>query len=48
MNYGQVFYEVDRSARGKAPVVLAGHGGGTVHNIEDIVKKIEEAYRCRS
>ena len=48
MNYGQVFYEVDRSARGKAPVVLAGHGGGAVHNIEDVVKKIEEAYRCRS
>ena len=48
MNYGQVFYEVDRAARGKAPVVLAGHGGGTVHKIEDIAKKIEEAYRCRS
>jgi 2-oxoglutarate ferredoxin oxidoreductase subunit alpha len=48
MNYGQVFFEVDRSARGRAPVVLAGHGGGTVHNIDDIVKKIEEAYRCRS
>jgi 2-oxoglutarate ferredoxin oxidoreductase subunit alpha len=48
MNYGQVFYEADRSARGKAPVVLAGHGGGTVHNIEDIVKKIEEAHQCRS
>jgi 2-oxoglutarate ferredoxin oxidoreductase subunit alpha len=48
MNYGQVFYEVDRCARGKAPVVLAGHGGGTVHNIEDIVNKIEEAHQCRS
>ena len=48
MNYGQVFYEADRAARGKAPVVLAGHGGGTVHNIEDIVKKIEEAHQCRS
>jgi 2-oxoglutarate ferredoxin oxidoreductase subunit alpha len=48
MNYGQVFYEVDRAARGKAPVVLAGHGGGTVHNVEDIVTKIEEAHRCRS
>ncbi len=48
MNYGQVFYEVDRAARGRAPVVLAGHGGGTVHNIEDIANKIEEAYRCRS
>jgi len=48
MNYGQMFYEVDRSARGKAPVLLAGHGGGTVHKIEEIVKIIEEAYRCRS
>jgi 2-oxoglutarate ferredoxin oxidoreductase subunit alpha len=48
MNYGQVFLEADRAARGKAPVILAGHGGGTVHNIDDIVTKIEEAYRCRS
>lgn len=48
MNYGQIFYEVERSARGKAPVVLAGHGGGTVHEIEAIVKKIEEAHRCLS
>jgi 2-oxoglutarate ferredoxin oxidoreductase subunit alpha len=48
MNYGQVFLEADRAARGRAPVVLAGHGGGTVHNIDDIIAKIEEAYRCRS
>ncbi len=48
MNYGQVFFEVDRCARGKAPVILAGHGGGTVHGIEDVAEKIEEAYRCRS
>lgn len=48
MNYGQIFYEVERAARGKAPVVLAGHGGGTVHEIGEIVKKIEEAYRCLS
>jgi 2-oxoglutarate ferredoxin oxidoreductase subunit alpha len=48
MNYGQVFLEVDRSARGRAPVVLAGHGGGTVHNIDDVVAKIEEAHQCRS
>jgi 2-oxoglutarate ferredoxin oxidoreductase subunit alpha len=48
MNYGQVFYEVDRAAHGQAPVLLAGHGGGTVHNIDDIVTKIEEAHRCRS
>ena len=48
MNYGQVFYEVDRCARGRAPVVLAGHGGGTVHNVEAIVEKIREAHKCRS
>ena len=48
MNYGQVFYEVDRCARGRAPVVLAGHGGGTVHNIDDIIAKIKEASQCRS
>jgi len=47
MNYGQIFYEVDRAARGKAPVLLAGHGGGTVHNIEDITKIIVEASKCR-
>ena len=48
MNYGQIFYEVDRCARGKVPVILAGHGGGTVHNIEDIAQKILEACQCRS
>jgi 2-oxoglutarate ferredoxin oxidoreductase subunit alpha len=48
MNYGQVFYEVDRTARGKAPVFLAGHGGGTVHNTEDITRIIVEASKCRS
>jgi 2-oxoglutarate ferredoxin oxidoreductase subunit alpha len=48
MNYGQMFFEVERSARGKAPVLLAGHGGGTVHNIDDLAKKIVEAAQCRS
>ena len=48
LNYGQVFFEVDRCARGKAPVLLAGHGGGAVHRVEDIAEKIVEAYRCRS
>jgi 2-oxoglutarate ferredoxin oxidoreductase subunit alpha len=48
MNYGQVFLEADRSARGKAPVILAGHGGGTVHSTEAIVEKIVEAQKCRS
>jgi 2-oxoglutarate ferredoxin oxidoreductase subunit alpha len=48
MNYGQVFYEVERCAQGKVPVLLAGHGGGTVHNPEDIAKKIVEAAKCLS
>jgi 2-oxoglutarate ferredoxin oxidoreductase subunit alpha len=48
LNYGQVFFEVDRCARGKVPVLLAGHGGGAVHRVEAIVEKIMEAYRCRS
>jgi len=48
MNYGQVYYELDRCAKGKVPVLLAGHGGGTVHNPEDIAEKIVEAYKCLS
>jgi 2-oxoglutarate ferredoxin oxidoreductase subunit alpha len=48
MNYGQMVLEVERAARGRAPVLLAGHGGGTVHNIEDITQKIVEAQKCRS
>ena len=48
MNYGQVYYEVDRCAQGKVPVLLAGHGGGTVHNTESIAEKIVEAYKCLS
>jgi len=48
MNYGQLFFEVERCAHGKAPVLLAGHGGGTVHNAEDIAAKIMEAHKCRS
>ena len=47
LNYGQVFYEMERCAKGKTPVLLAGHGGGTVHRSEDILAKIEEAYSCR-
>jgi len=48
MNYGQMVLEVERAARGRAPVILAGHGGGTVHNTEDIIQKIVEAQKCRS
>jgi len=47
INYGQMFYEVERCAAGKAPVLLAPHGGGTVHSPEQILEKIMEARACR-
>jgi 2-oxoglutarate ferredoxin oxidoreductase subunit alpha len=45
MNYGQVFYEVERVVAGKARTVLVDHGGGTVHNPEDVLKAIQEVAR---
>lgn len=48
MNYGQVYLELDRCAQGKVPVLLAGHGGGTVHDSEDIANIILEANKCLS
>ena len=45
MNYGQMFYEVERCAAGKAQTVLVDHGGGTVHNPEDVFKAIQEVAR---
>ena len=43
MNYGQMYYEVERCACGKTRVSLVPHGGGWVHNPEDIYKAIKEA-----
>jgi 2-oxoglutarate ferredoxin oxidoreductase subunit alpha len=43
MNYGQVVLEVERCACGKCPSVLIPHGGGTVHNPDDIYKAIVQA-----
>jgi 2-oxoglutarate ferredoxin oxidoreductase subunit alpha len=45
MNYGQMFYEVERCVAGKARTVLVDHGGGTVHNPEDVLKAIREVAR---
>jgi 2-oxoglutarate ferredoxin oxidoreductase subunit alpha len=45
MNYGQLFYEVERCACGKTKVSLVPHGGGWVHNPEDIYKAIKEAVK---
>jgi len=42
MNYGQIVYEVERCAAGEARTVLMPHGGGTVHDPEDILKVISE------
>jgi 2-oxoglutarate ferredoxin oxidoreductase subunit alpha len=43
MNYGQMVYEVERCAGGQARTVLLGHGGGTVHEPEEILQAIREA-----
>jgi 2-oxoglutarate ferredoxin oxidoreductase subunit alpha len=43
MNYGQMVYEVERCAGGQARTLLLGHGGGTVHEPEEILKAIREA-----
>jgi len=45
LNYGQVFYEMDRCAHGKCRTYLCGHAGGTVHNPEDIYQTIKEAIK---
>jgi 2-oxoglutarate ferredoxin oxidoreductase subunit alpha len=43
MNMGQIFFEVQRCAKGDAKVLLAGHGGGTVHEPEEIYEVITQA-----
>ncbi len=45
LNYGQMCYEVERCAAGQAPVVLVPHGGGEVHNPEDILEAIRGVAR---
>jgi len=43
MNYGQMVLEVERCAAGKCKTVLVPHGGGTVHDPENIYIAIQEA-----
>jgi 2-oxoglutarate ferredoxin oxidoreductase subunit alpha len=45
MNYGQMVLEVERAAKGHAEVYLVPHGGGWVHDPEDIYKVIKEAVK---
>jgi len=44
LNYGQLFYEVERCAGGKARSYLVPHGGGSVHKPEVIFEAIREAF----
>jgi 2-oxoglutarate ferredoxin oxidoreductase subunit alpha len=43
LNYGQMFYELQRVVEGRAKSYLVPHGGGTVHQPEVIYQKIKEA-----
>jgi 2-oxoglutarate ferredoxin oxidoreductase subunit alpha len=43
LNYGQMFFEMQRVIEGKAKSYLLPHGGGTVHEPEVIYRKIREA-----
>jgi 2-oxoglutarate ferredoxin oxidoreductase subunit alpha len=45
MNYGQMFYEVERCVAERARTLLVPHGGGTVHEPEAILAAIREAVR---
>ena len=45
INYGQMVLEVERCAAGKAEAILVPHGGGWVHDPEDIYKAIKEAVK---
>lgn len=43
INYGQIVFEVERCAGGKARTILVPHMGGDVHSPETILKAIREA-----
>jgi len=43
INYGQIVLEVERCAAGQARTVAVSHGGGGVHDPEDICRAILEA-----
>jgi len=45
LNYGQIYYEVERCACGNAKTALIPHAGGGVHNPEDIYNKIREVVK---
>jgi len=46
LNYGQIFFEVERVVAGRARVSLLGHGGGTVHEPEVVLEEILRVVRA--
>ena len=45
INYGQVYYEIERCAAGRARTTLVPHGGGWVHDVDDIYDAIRGGAR---
>uniref|UniRef100_A0A7V0Z726 2-oxoacid:acceptor oxidoreductase subunit alpha n=1 Tax=candidate division WOR-3 bacterium TaxID=2052148 RepID=A0A7V0Z726_UNCW3 len=45
INYGQVALEVERCAKGRCKTLLVPHGGGWVHNPDDILNAIKEGLK---
>ncbi len=46
INYGQMVFEVERCAAGKAKTFLVPHGGGTVHDPDDIYQAIMKSVQA--
>jgi 2-oxoglutarate ferredoxin oxidoreductase subunit alpha len=44
INLGQIHYEVERCAAGKAPAFLVGHPGGTIIPPNRVVETLKEAF----
>jgi len=42
INYGQLYYELERCAGGRARTILVPHGGGWVHDAKDVYAAIKE------
>lgn len=44
INLGQIHYEVERCAAGKAPAFLVGHPGGTIIPPDTVIETLKEAF----
>ncbi len=45
LNFGQIYYEVERCACGNAKTYLVPHAGGDIHNPADILAVLKEAVK---